>query len=142
MPDESLTPQEKEALREYFSNGAPIPEEKHNVHSFLHKVATSDDTTKVGNLTAEEVGMPKLTLRGSKGIALIARSIVSNNIIADYFEAEGEIVTATSLSKDAKLLTLAVVQKRIVEDQTKPKKENSGWFKKKEEPTNANETSI
>jgi hypothetical protein len=132
MTDENLTPQEKDALKEYLGFGAQIPEEKYNVHSFLHKVATSDDTTKTGNLTIEELGMPKLNLRAIKGISLMAEMIVGNDLIASYFTREGEIMTSSSLSKDAKLLTLAVIQKRIIEDATKPRKENSGWFKPKE----------
>lgn len=138
--NENLSIEDKAALRDYLGFGAPIPEEKHNVHSFLFKVATADDTTKVGNLTAEEVGTPMLTLRANKELALISDKIIGNSYFKDYYLAKGEILTSTSLSKDAKLLTLAVIQKRIVEDATKPRKENSGWFKKKEENTEVNPT--
>lgn len=133
MTEEELSQKDKEALREYLGIGAPLPEEKHNVHSFLYKVATADDTTKVGNLSADEVGVPILTLRANKELALIADKIMGNEYFRDYYTAKGEILTSTSLSKDAKLLTLAVMQKRIIEDATKPRKENKGWFKKKED---------
>ena len=132
--EDNLSSQEKETLKEYLGFGTPLPEEKHNVHSFLYKVATADDTTKVGNLTAEEVGLPKISLRGLKNAALIAEYIVGNKEISEYLKAKGEILTSTSLSKDAKLLTLAVIQKRILtaEDTTKIRKQNAGWFKPKE----------
>ena len=133
MPDEeNLTTEEKQALKEYLGIGAPIPEEKHNVFSFLNKVATSDDTTKVGNLNIDELGMPTLTLRAYKDLGLISDKIIGNTFFHDYYIAKGENITATSLSKDAKLINLAIMQKRIIEDTTKPKKENKGWFKKKE----------
>lgn len=130
--EENISPEEKNALKDYLGFGAPIPEEKHNVHSFLYKVATSDDTTKTGNLTIEELGLPKINLRTHKELALIADKIMDNPFLRDYYAAKGEITTATSLSKDAKLINLAVMQKRQIEDVTKPeRKPNSGWFKKK-----------
>lgn len=128
----NLTPEERTQLLNYLGYSAPIPEEKHSVHSFLHKVATADDTTKVGNLTAEEVGLPQITLRADKELALISDRIMNNDLFAKYYSAKGEILTSTSLSKEAKLLSLAVVQKRIIEDQTgKERKVNKGWFKPK-----------
>jgi hypothetical protein len=63
---------EKEKLNEYYGYGAPLPEEKHNVHSFLYKVVTEKETTKLGNLDGEEVGKPRLTLRTYKDLALIS----------------------------------------------------------------------
>jgi hypothetical protein len=121
--------------------GAAIPEEKHNVFSFLHKVATSDDTTKTGNLTMDELGMPLLNFRSYKELALISDKIIGNDFFREYYLAKGENVTATSLSKDAKLINLAVMQKRIIEDSTKPRKENKGWFKKKGTEEQTGETS-
>lgn len=139
MTEAELSPEDKKLL-ESSGYGAPLPEEKHNVHSFLHKVATSDDTTKVGNLTDEEIGMPRLNLRTFKAIALDAEKILDNQFISDYYKAQGEIITSTSLSRGGKLINLAVLQKRQIEDVTKPKKENSGWFKKKEPEQQSTET--
>ena len=131
--NEDITDAEREKIGQYYSYGAPLPEEKHNVHSFLHKVATSDDTTKVGNLTSDELGMPRLTLRTYKDLSLISTEIMGNEFLGNYYAKQAEILTSTSLSKDAKLISLAVLQKRQIEDVTKPKKENKGWFKKKED---------
>jgi len=53
---------------------------------------------------------------------------------ADYFSKKAEITTSTSLSKEAKLLTLAVmsVNKTEISELTKPpRKENKSWFKPK-----------
>lgn len=145
---EELSEEDKQIVDEYLrnrtdnsaSNNSPMPEEKHNVHLFLHKVATADDTTKLGNLGSEEVGMPRLTLRAYKDLSLIADTIMDNKFISKYYKDNAEILTSTSLSKDAKLVSLAVLQKRQIEDVTKPKKENRGWFKK-EENNQQNETS-
>lgn len=121
---------EKKALESYFSS--PQPEEKHNVHTFLHNVATSKDTTKTGNLKEEEIGKPLINARTLKGLALISDKILDSDFLKTYFEARSEILTSTSLSKDATLIKLAVVQRRELADLTKPeRKENKGWFKKK-----------
>lgn len=138
---EELTDDESKSLKEYLGFGAPVPEEKHNVHSFLNRVATSTDTTKIGNLTIEEIGMPRLTLRTYKDLSLIAGKIMGNKFLSDYYAAQAEILTSTSLSKDGKLINLAVIQKRQIEDTTKPRKENKGMFKKKE-PENTGESNI
>lgn len=108
-------------------------DDKQSVHKFLNNVATSDDTTKTGNLTSEELGVPELTERACKELSLISKGIMNNDFFAQFFEREAEILTSTSLSKDAKLLELAVVQRREVADITKkePMKENKGWFKSK-----------
>jgi hypothetical protein len=128
---EQLSNEEQEALKEYLGLGAGMPEEKHNVHSFLNKVKTDKDTTRVGNLTEDEVGIPILTLRTNKELGLISEKIIGNDFFKDYYIDKGEILTSTRLSKDAKLISLAVIQKRQIEDITKPKSENRGWFRKK-----------
>ncbi len=111
---------------------APIPEEKHSVHSFLHKVATADDTTKLGNLKEEEVGLPRLPLRTYKELALFCKEIANMNYFSNYFNKKAEILTSTSLSKEALLLKLAVVIKREQSNIIKAPAENKGWFKKKQ----------
>lgn len=130
MPDEPLTQEEQQLLEEAMkSYGAPQPEEKHNVHVFLNKVASSNDTTKTGNLSEPELGTTPYSLRTYKNLHLICKELVNDDIWADYFLKKGEILTATSLSKGGFLTELAVIQKRQIEDVTKIRKENKGWFK-------------
>ena len=137
MTEEQLTQEEQQLLEEAMkSYGAPEKEEKHNVHTFLNKVANSPDTTKTGNLTQEEVGITPFSLRSFKQFQLDSQDLANDDIWAEYFRKEGEILTATSLSKDAKLINLAVIQRRELADVTKPRKENKGWFSKKDkQPT-------
>jgi hypothetical protein len=112
---------------------AAVPEEKHNAHTFLNSVATSDDTTKVGFLKEEEVGIPKLSVRTLKELALYSKDIAGDDAWANYFDKRAEILTSTSLSKDAKLLELAIIQRREVSNVTpQPRQVNKGWFKKRE----------
>lgn len=110
---------------------APIPEEKMNVHTFLTKVVETEDTTRLGYLTEEELGVPKLPLRTQKELQLFCDDIADMPYFGSYFGKEGEILTSTSLSKNAKLLDLAVVQRREIKSVKPARKPNKGWFKKK-----------
>lgn len=133
--DSSMQDSDDEQLAQQLATligGKATPDEKHNVHSFLHNVATAPDTTKVGYLGEEELGNMPQTVRSSKELALISNKIMANDFFKDYFEKEAEISTSTSLSKNAKLINLAVVQKRELADTTKKRKINRSWFKKKQ----------
>jgi len=134
MADE-LTPAEQAELQQFLLQGPGAKEEeKYSHHKFLHDVAESIDTTKTGFLTGEELGVPKHPTRTYKKIALICSDIMDIPYFATHFTNESEILTSTSLSKDAKLLSLAVIQRRQLEDVTRPKKKKAGgWFKKKGE---------
>ena len=132
MAEEEQLTQEQldEALRNY---GAPQPEEKHNIHKFLNEVSKSKDTTKTGYLTDIELGTTPYAERTYKNLELQSKELCDDDIWAKYFAQKAEILTATSLSKNAKLLSLAVLQRRELADVTKqPMKANKGWFTKKE----------
>ena len=123
-------------IAEATSGTAGVLDEKHNVHKFLFSVATSDDTTKTGYLRDDkdlnEIGIPKYPIRAYKSLALISEKIMNNDYFKNYFEAESEIITSTSLSRQGKLINLAVLQKREVADTTKfSRTPVKSWFKKK-----------
>lgn len=137
MSDDGLSEEEKQEIAEKLNAqgyGYPQGTEKHNVHTFLEKVRTSSDTTKVGYLKDEELGIPSLPVRTYKELELFSRKIASKPLFAEYFKEMSEIVTSTSLSRNAKLLDTAVTQTRNLTDVIKrpEMKENKGWFKKKE----------
>ena len=131
MEEENVTQEQlQEALQNY---GAPMPEEKHNIHKFLNEVAKSKDTTKTGFLTDVELGTTPYAERTYKNLELMSGKLCNDDLWANYFALKAEILTATSLSRNAKLLSLAVLQRRELADMTEqPRKENSGWFKKKD----------
>jgi hypothetical protein len=115
------------------ANTAAVTKENLNTHTFLNAVATSDDTIKVGNLKEEEVGVPKLSVRTLKELALYTRDIGADEEWATYFDKRAEILTSTSLSKDAKLLNLSVVNRVETANMTQaPRVKNKKWFQKKE----------
>ena len=127
-----MTDAEAEKILAQLATTTPTGEDKQNIHTFLNNVAVADDTTKTGFLRDDdklnEVGMPKLPVRAYKSMALVSSDIMGNEYFKSYFEKEGEIITSTSLSRDAKLLNLAVLTKKEIEDTTKTRKKNKGWF--------------
>jgi len=140
MVEENIEPEMTEQeIAERLSNlvgNTPTAEAQNNVHTFLHNVATAKDTTKTGNLSIEELGNPTLPSRTYKELELFCNDVANMDWYGDYFKKKGEILTATSLSKEAKLITLAIssLQKREMADVTKPRKPNKGWFKKSGPP--------
>lgn len=125
MPEDNLTEEEARNMLRQFA------EEKETIPSFFSKVVTAKDTTKTGNLSQEELGYPKLPVRTYKELELFSRDIASDSSWGDYFQKMSEIQTATSLSKDAILLKLVVTTKKELADVSPVRKENKGWFKKK-----------
>jgi|TARA_R100000750_G_C2338747_1_gene93255 hypothetical protein len=132
LTDDEVIMKVAEAMR----GNASSPEDKQSVFAFLNAVATAEDTAKTGYLRDDkdlnEVGIPKLPVRTFHSLAIIADQIMGNQYFKSYFEKEAEIVTKTSLSRNAKLLSLAVLQKREIADVTKKGGgENKSWFKPK-----------
>lgn len=133
MAEETLTEEEKEAVREAIGYSSNVADGKHNVHTFLHNVATAKDTTKLGNLSEAELGMMENPVRAYKFLALFSDKIMKKEGLKDFFNTRSEIGTATSLSKHGFLTKLAVVTRKELADVTpKERKENKSWFKSKD----------
>jgi len=124
----------EEQVAELLAHTATIPDEKTNAHSFLKKVVETEDTTKVGYLREEEVGIPKLSMRTLKELELYCGDIADEDKWKDYFKKRAEILVSTSLSKDAKLIDLAILQRKevgTIPGRTSQRKANKGWFRRK-----------
>lgn len=135
MQEPALTPDQEMAKYLMDSGAYTVPEEKYNVHLFLHRAATAEDTTKVGNLIDLEVGQPKYSVRSLQEFALISSDIIDNDTYKEYFRKWAEIVLATSLSREGFLVKQATTTTRQIADITKKRKQNRGWFnfRKKDE---------
>jgi hypothetical protein len=138
MSEEELTMAEKEELAKILST-APVPDEKHTVFTFLDNVAKAKDTTKTGFLKDEEIGMLENPTRTYKELGLFAQEIMHNPSLSKFFNTESEIITSTSLSRNAMLLRLAITTQKQIADVTKAGKSRKGILsnlfggKKKEE---------
>lgn len=125
---DDMTEEQAEDFLRQFGEG------KANMHSFFTNVVKANSTSRTGNLGEEELGMPRLPQRTLKELALFCREIANQNEFATYFDNLAEIQTSTSLSKDGFFLKLAGTLRKEVADVTPTrKKENKGWFRKKDE---------
>lgn len=123
MVDDMSEEDAKQILREF-------QESRQSLHSFLTNVIKADDTTKMGNLTQDELGNPKVPFRTFKQLEAFSEDIYGDKSWAEWFRRLGEIHTASSLSKDAILLKAAITQKKELSDMTPQRKvkKNSGMF--------------
>ena len=126
MAEDNITDKEAEELLRQFSEG------KSNLHSFFTNVVRSSDTIKTGNLNTDELGMTVLTVRTYKELSMFCEDIANLKDFSSYFDKMSEIVTSSSLSKEAILLKLAVTIKKELADITPEKKQNKGWFHRKD----------
>ena len=132
MTEEMTEEQAHEMLRE-------MAERKESMYAIFGKVINEKQkTTKVGNLTQEELGVSKNPLRTYLELSLFCKDVLDDEDFATYFEKMGAIQTDSSLSKEGFLMNLLVTAKKTLADVTpKAKTENKGWFKKKGGETSA-----
>lgn len=126
MTEEMTEEQAQDMLRQMADN-------KQSMYGVFSKIINkAQSTTRVGNLTAEELGMSKLPFRTYSELSLFCKEIVEDNEFSDYFEKMGAIQTDSSLSKEGFFVKLLVTMKKELADVSPtPKAENKGWFKKK-----------
>ena len=109
------------------SYGSPKSPDKESLFKFYNKLLTIKDTTRIGNLTAPEIGIGRLSVRGNKSIALYAK-VEGLDIVSDYFNDQANILTETSMAKKGFMSQLFFTQiKREKKD--KPKPEKKKWRK-------------
>jgi hypothetical protein len=126
---DDITEEEAQKILRDFADSKETP------HSFFTKVIQQGDSTKVGNLSDEELGLSSLPVRSYQELALFCKDICKDNSWGDFFRKSAEIQFASSLSKNGFLLRIAGTQRKEVADMTPEKKVNKGWFKKyKEQP--------
>ncbi len=105
-------------------------QEKANVHSFFTKIIQNPETTRIGNVTEDELGSPQITIRGLKELEVFSKDIETDSLWAGYFSSMAEATTSTSLSKEGFLIRQSQTQKKELADTTPKRKANKGWFRK------------
>jgi hypothetical protein len=145
--DEMTDEQALMKIAQAMKDNTPTQDEKQNVHTFLVKVVEEKDTlniAKLGNLRDDkdinELGVPAWNVRGALEMARISDKIMGNTFFKDFFEASANETNITSLSREGFLIKSAVTQTRKIEDTTKRKKINKGWFGKKTEESSGGDT--
>lgn len=123
---EELTEESAEAMLRSFA------EQKETSFGFFKEVIKKEDSSKISNLDIDELGNPVLPVRSYQELALFCNNICDEKEFADYFTKKAEIILSTGLSKEGFLLKIVGTQRKEIADVTPKKKENRGWFKRKE----------
>lgn len=114
---------------------APQEPKKDTALQLFRDILKSDDSIKTGNLDPKtELGVVKVGLRDFQNMAIFAES-QGLDVFADYLRAEGEILAASSMSKNGFFTELLVTNiKKETKSQGQPKIRKSGiWpFQKTE----------
>ena len=117
------------------SASAPTMKEKQDIMNFFNNVLNRDDTTKVSNLSDEELQSVRLMQR-----AAIYALEVDYLLVSRYIKKRAEIILATGLSGKTKggfFLQIINTTKKLVESLSKRgtvKSEGGrrGWFGRKQ----------
>lgn len=138
---EEVTDEEIEKLEEDLkkleskdsSYGSPSASQKDNLFRFFRKILTTKDTTRIGNLKPEELGLSKLGVRHYQELANYAE-VEGLDLVKDYFMNRSNIVTSTSMSKKGFWSQLFVTNIKKQETKTlEAAKEKKKWFGNKKE---------
>ena len=132
MSEEEFTDEDLETL-DQLGLGYPKQSEKQNIFAFFKRVITMADTTRTSNLTEDEMGAVKVPVRTNLELAQYCKAMGLTGL-GNYFLAESQIISNSSLSREGFLDKLAVTQKRELETKSKSSlAKRRGWFKKKKE---------
>jgi hypothetical protein len=108
--------------------------EEKGIDSFFLEIMRNEQLSKsekIGNLTEEELGMPRLPVRTLLELKRDCSLIPSLSGMEKSFENEAQIMLNTSLSKLGFLIKARITTKKEFLD-TKPKKVKKGLFGNKE----------
>ena len=101
----------QDASNEDYGFGGSDPAPLGGIYGLFKETLNRIDSTKVSNLTNEELGIWNLSLRDCKRIALIAKTFKHNGV-AKFFERQSRIITDTAMSRKGWFAELFVTSKK------------------------------
>lgn len=98
--------------QDWGEDSTPVYEKKDDLFSLFWKMVNKSDSSKIANLSRQELGMLNLPVRDCQKIALLATTL-GHNGFAKFFLAQAEIISSTSLSKGGFLPQIVVTSRRV-----------------------------
>ena len=90
----------------------PYQKKKDDLFSLFTKVWKAPDSSKVGNLNNQELGVLNISVRDAQRIALLAE-VCHHKKFGEFFNKQAEIILKTSASKKGWFVELFVSQKKF-----------------------------
>jgi hypothetical protein len=110
-PEYPDTDEEIENQQEVYSDLAPSIVKKDDLWSLFKWVIARKDSSKVGNLGKDELGLLDIPVRECQRIALLGETL-GHPGFAEFFRFTGEITLSTSVSKDGFMIDRFVTEKK------------------------------
>ncbi len=101
-----------EKQQDWNEDVTPAYEKKDDLFSLFWKMVNKADSSKIANLSKQELGMLNLPVRDCQKIALLATTL-GHKGFAKFFLAQAEIIASTSLSKGGFLPQIVVTSRRV-----------------------------
>lgn len=103
-----------EDIADNYEDMANVPgvKKKDDVFSLFKKVWASKDSSKVANLSVQELGMLPMSVRDNQYLALLGLTF-NHKDLAAFFMGRSEIISATSMAKKGWFTELFVSQKKF-----------------------------
>ncbi len=96
--------------REYAN--IPDPKKKDDLFTLFRRVWKAPDSSKVANLSNQELGMLPMSVRDNQYLALLGDTF-GHKDLASFFNSRAEIILSTSTSKKGWFTELFVSQKKF-----------------------------
>jgi len=110
--EEDEMEEQAEGQQEMYDDISPSPEKKDDLYSLFWKVVKTSNSSKVGNLSKEELGQLNMSVRDLQKIFLLGVTL-GHEQFANFFRLQSEITLSTSASKDGWLPELFVSQRKF-----------------------------
>ena len=122
MDQEDLMEENVEATNElqeeYMEDNSPTYSKPDDLYSLFWKTIQIEDSSKVGNLDKQELGMLDISVRDCQNIANVAL-VLGHKGFSEWMEERGQIILRTSASKKGWLTELFVTAKRFASKEKK-----------------------
>ena len=110
--EDDMAIESMEKQQDWGEDLTPAYEKKDDLFSLFWKMVNKADSSKIGNLSKQELGMLNLPVRDCQKIALLATTL-GHKGFAKFFLAQAEIISSTSLSKGGFLPQIVVTSRRV-----------------------------
>ena len=110
--EDDMAIESMEKQQDWGEDMTPAYEKKDDLFSLFWKMVNKSDSSKIANLSKQELGMLNLPVRDCQKIALLATTL-GHKGFAKFFIAQAEIISSTSLSKGGFLPQIVVTSRRV-----------------------------
>lgn len=100
------------------------------LYGLFKEVLKKSDTTRVSNLTKEELGILPISVRGAQWISLVARTFKHEGV-AKFFDKQANLITTSAMARNGWFSELFITSKKFASRESGSSISNLPQFSKK-----------